>query len=61
MPAIPMTLDRHTIMKIALEARLDPRTVKRAADRGVDSMQSEYDRARLRDALKKLKCEGLFK
>ena len=54
-------LDRPTIARIAVEAQLDPRTVKRAIERGLDSMQSDIDRARLRGALKKLKREDLIK
>lgn len=46
--------DRSTIMRIALEAQLDPRTVRRAYEDGIDSLKSEFSRARLRDALKKL-------
>jgi hypothetical protein len=53
--------DRPTIMRIALEAQLDPRTVKRALEHGIDSLQSGHSQARLRDALKKLKREDLVK
>lgn len=49
--------DRPTIMRIALEAQLDPRTVKRAIEHGVDSLQSDFAKVRLRSALKKLKIE----
>jgi hypothetical protein len=56
-----MVPDRPTIMRIALEAQLDPRTVKRAIENGIDAMQSDYSKARLRDALKKLKLERLLK
>ena len=49
--------DRPTIMRIALEAQLDPRTVKRAIEHGVDSLQSDHSKTRLRAALKKLKLE----
>lgn len=56
-----MELDQPTIARIALEAQLDPRTVKRAIAKGIDAMQSDVDRARLRSALKKLKCEDAFK
>ena len=52
-----MEVDRPTLMRIALEAQLDPRTVKRAITNGIDSMQSDYDKTRLRTALKKLKLE----
>ncbi|HXB28063.1 MAG TPA: hypothetical protein VNV25_25260 [Gemmatimonadaceae bacterium] len=56
-----MELDRPTIMRIALEAQLDPRTVRRAIDHGIDSLQSDHSKARLRSALKRLKCENLVK
>lgn len=56
-----MTLDRPTIMRIALESQLDPRTVKRAVAHGIDSLLSDFSKARLRAALKKLKCEDLIK
>jgi hypothetical protein len=55
-----MGLDRPTIMRIALEAQLDPRTVKRAIEHGIDSLQSDHSKARLRSALKKLKCSDLI-
>ena len=61
MPKPPTVLDRPTIMRIALEAQIDPRTVKRAIEHGIDALRSDHSKARLRDALKKLKCEGLFK
>jgi hypothetical protein len=56
-----MELDQPTIARIALEAQLDPRTVKRAAARGIDSLKSGHAKVRLRDALKKLKCEAAFR
>jgi len=56
-----MDLDRPTIMRIALEAQLDPRTVKRAIEHGIESMQSAYSKARLRIALKNMKREDLIK
>jgi hypothetical protein len=55
-----MDLDRPTLMRIALEAQLDPRTVKRAIEQGIDSLQSDHSKARLRGALKKLKREDLL-
>jgi len=56
-----MELDRPTIVRIALEAQLDPRTVKRAIERVIDALQSAHSKARLRSALKKLKREDLIK
>ena len=51
--------DRITIMKIALEAQLDPRTVRRAIESGIEKIKTDFGKARLRDALKKMKLEGL--
>ena len=45
--------DRPTIMRIALEAQLDPRTVKRALERGLASLKSDFDKARLKVAAAK--------
>ena len=56
-----VAIDRPTIMRIALEAQLDERTVKRALEDGVDCLQSAHSKARLRAALKKLKFEHLVK
>jgi hypothetical protein len=56
-----MEVDRPTIARIALEAQLDPRTVKRAIKMGVDSLQSDFAKTRIRAALKKLKLESLIK
>lgn len=56
-----MSLDRPTIMRIALEAQIDPRTVKRAIEHGIESLQSDHSKARLRIALKKLKLEDAIK
>jgi len=47
-------LDRTTILRLAVEAQLDPRTVQRAAEKGVSSLKSEFDRQRLRAAADKL-------
>jgi hypothetical protein len=55
------SIDRLVIQRIALEAQLDPRTVKRALENGIESLQSAFSKARLRDALKKLKREDLIK
>lgn len=56
-----MEVDSPTIARIALEAQLDTRTVKRAIEFGVDSMKSDFAKARLRAALKKLKLEAVIK
>jgi hypothetical protein len=50
-----MIPDRPMLMRIALEAQLDPRTVRRAFENGIDVLHSDHAKARLRDALKKLK------
>jgi len=56
-----MEIDRPTIARIALEAQIDPRTVKRAIEHGIDSLQSDHSKTRLRVALKKLKLDNLIK
>ena len=56
-----MEISKSTITRIALEAQLDPRTVKRAIEKGIDSLLSDYARTRLRAALKKLKLAALIK
>ena len=47
-------INRFDILRLAAEAQLDPRTVKRAIERGVGGMQAEHDRERLRTAATKL-------
>jgi hypothetical protein len=56
-----MEVDRPTLARIALEAQLDPRTVKRALEHGIDVLLSDHSKGRLRSALKKLKREDLIK
>lgn len=46
---------RKDILKLAAEAELDPRTVKRALERGIDTMQAAVDKERIRAAATKLK------
>ncbi len=49
-------ISRTETLRLAAEAQLDPRTVKRAVEvRGVKEMQAEVDRERLRAAAQKLK------
>jgi hypothetical protein len=48
------TIDKTDILRLAAEAQIDPRTVKRALDNGIDSLRAEVDRQRLRDAAKRL-------
>lgn len=47
-------ITRTDILRLAAEAELDPRTVKRAVDRGVDTLRAEVDRTRIRAAAEKL-------
>ena len=51
------TITRTDILRLAAEAELDPRTVKRAVDRGVDTLRAEVDRSRIRAAAEKLGLE----
>jgi len=46
--------DRKTIRLLAAHAELDPRTVTRAIENGVDTMRAKEDREKLRKAAKKL-------
>ena len=46
---------RADILRLAAEAQLDPRTVKRAVERGVEKLQAAVDKDRLRAAATKLK------
>jgi hypothetical protein len=48
------TIERPDILRLAAETGLDVRTVKRAVDRGVESLRAEVDRQRLRDAATRL-------
>jgi hypothetical protein len=50
----PPPIGRGDILKIAALAELDPRTVKRALDRGINSLRAEVDRARIRNAAQEL-------
>lgn len=47
-------ITRSDILRLAAEAELDPRTVKRAVDRGIDTLRAEVDRSRIRAAADKL-------
>jgi hypothetical protein len=49
-----ITLSRVDILRLAAEAQIDPRTVKRAIDHGVDALKAHVDRDRIRVAAKKL-------
>lgn len=48
------TIDRAGILRLAADAQLDPRTVKRAVEHGIDSLRAEVDRSRLREAANRL-------
>jgi len=47
-------LSRWEVYRLAGEAALDPRTIRRAVERGIDTMKAAYDRAQLRAAAAKL-------
>jgi len=47
-------LDRADILRLAAETGLDVRTVKRAVDRGIESLRAGVDQERLRAAFAKL-------
>jgi uncharacterized protein (UPF0147 family) len=51
------TINRSDILRLAAEAQLDPRTVKRALEKGIDRMQTEVDKSRIRAAAAKLKIK----
>jgi anti-sigma regulatory factor (Ser/Thr protein kinase) len=51
---LKVTIDRGDILRLAADTGLDPRTVKRAIEHGVDALKAEVDRTRLRDAAKRL-------
>jgi hypothetical protein len=55
--AVATSTTRTEVLRLSAEAQLDPRTVQRAAERGVDSIRAEVDRQRLRDAAKRLGVE----
>jgi hypothetical protein len=59
--ATDVLVDLTTVRRIALDAQLDPRTVKRAIEQGMDSLQSEYAKVRLRETLKRMKRQDLIK
>lgn len=48
-------LDRADILKLAAQAQLDVRTVKKAVAKGIGSLRAEVDKERLRIAAKSLK------
>jgi hypothetical protein len=48
-------LDRADILRLAAQAQLDVRTVKKAVEKGVMSLRAGVDRDRLRVAAKTLK------
>lgn len=47
-------ISRGDVLRLAAEAQLDPRTVKRAVARGIEKMKAAVDRERLRVAATKL-------
>jgi hypothetical protein len=50
-------LSHADVLHLAAEAELDPRTVRRAWDEGLNALRSEVDRARLIRAAAKLRIE----
>jgi len=46
-------IDRRDVLRLSAETELDPRTIKRAIERGIESMKTETDRRRLREAAAK--------
>lgn len=48
-------LERADILRLAAQAELDVRTVKRAMANGIGSLRAEVDKERLRVAAKSLK------
>jgi hypothetical protein len=49
-----LDLSRADLLRLSAETGMDPRTIKRAVDRGIRSIRAEVDRERLKDAAKKL-------
>jgi uncharacterized protein (UPF0147 family) len=47
-------IDRAGILRLAADAQLDPRTVRRAIEYGIESLKAEVDRDRLKAAANKL-------
>jgi hypothetical protein len=50
----PRNISRRDVLRLSAETELDPRTIKRAVERGVNTMKAEADRRRLREAATKL-------
>jgi len=50
-------ITRGDVLRLAAEAQIDPRTVKRAVERGVECMRATVDKDRLRAAAAKLKIK----
>jgi hypothetical protein len=46
-------ISRRDVLRLSAETELDPRTIKRAVERGVESMRAEADQRRLREAAAK--------
>jgi hypothetical protein len=55
MTSMKKDLDRADVLRLAAQAQLDVRTVKKAVAKGVMSLRAGVDRARLRAAAKTLK------
>lgn len=50
-------ITRADVLRLAAEAQLDPRTVKRAVERGIEKMQATVDKERIRAAAVKLRIK----
>lgn len=59
-PEAPAYPDRAILARIGVEAQLDPRTVRRAVEKGIDSLQSDFAKTRLRSALRKMQLTDLL-
>lgn len=53
-PKKSIALDRADTLRLAAEAQIDPRTVRRAIEHGVAALKAEVDRIRLREAAGRL-------
>jgi hypothetical protein len=53
-PRAKVEVTRADILRLSADSGLDPRTTKRAIDRGIDTLRAEVDRVRIREAAKKL-------
>jgi hypothetical protein len=50
-------IDWPDILRLAAETGLDPRTIERAVDNGIDALRAKVDRERLKAAADKLRLK----